>query len=36
VKLCINFGRSLHHTPFKEFADTSSQVALMFLMLSKC
>ena len=33
VKMCINFGISLHNTPFKKFTDTSSQAALMFLNL---
>ena len=31
VKSCINPGRSLHHTPFKQLTDTSSQAALLLL-----
>jgi hypothetical protein len=32
VKSCINPGRSLHHTPFKQLTDTSSQAVLLLLM----
>lgn len=32
VKSCINSGRSLHHTPFGQFIDTSSQPVMMLLM----
>jgi hypothetical protein len=32
VKSCINSGRSVHHAPFRQFTDTSSQAAMMLLM----
>ena len=32
VKLCLNSGRHLCHTPFKQFTDTSTQPALTLFM----
>jgi hypothetical protein len=31
MKLCINCGRRLCHTPFRHFTDTTSQAVLMLL-----